>query len=77
MKIAVHPLTADPTAAWRELSQAQKVVKIIAKLPTTEAANNKVRSLDFYYPEFPLRENAVTLTSAAQLRHAISPYFAI
>jgi len=63
MKVAVHPLTADPTAAWRELSQTQKVVKITAKLPTTEAASNKVRALDFYRSEFSLRENAVALTS--------------
>lgn len=43
MKIDIHPLTADPTAAWRELSQHQKVVKITAKLPTTEAPTDKVR----------------------------------
>jgi hypothetical protein len=54
MKIAVHPLTADPTAAWRELSQTQKVVKITAKLPTTEAASDKVRPLDLsIVPNFP------------------------
>ncbi|XP_011703889.1 PREDICTED: UPF0046 protein C25E10.12 isoform X4 [Wasmannia auropunctata] len=43
MKIAIHPLTADPTAAWRELSQHQKVVKINTKLPTTEAPSDKLR----------------------------------
>jgi len=47
MKIAIHPLTADPTAAWRELSQHQKVVKINTKLPTTEAPSDKVCSLIF------------------------------
>ncbi|XP_011873254.1 PREDICTED: UPF0046 protein C25E10.12 isoform X3 [Vollenhovia emeryi] len=43
MKIGIHPLTADPTAAWRELSQHQKVVKINAKLPTTQAPSDKLR----------------------------------
>lgn len=42
MKIGIHPLTADPTAAWRELSQQQKVIKITAKLPKIPAPNNKV-----------------------------------
>lgn len=47
MKIAIHSLTADPTAAWHELSQHQKVVKITAKLPTTEAPSDKVRPTFF------------------------------
>lgn len=41
--IDIHPLTSNPTAAWQELSQHQKVIKINAKTPTTEAPENKVR----------------------------------
>ncbi|KAK2581161.1 hypothetical protein KPH14_007968 [Odynerus spinipes] len=43
MKVGVHPLTHNPTAAWRELSQEQKVIKINAKLPTTDAPSDKLR----------------------------------
>lgn len=46
MKIEIHPLTDNPTAAWRELSQQQKVIKINVKLPTTEAPSNKVKFSD-------------------------------
>ena len=42
MQIGVHPLTQNPTSAWKELSQQQKVIKINAKTPTTEAPPNKV-----------------------------------
>lgn len=47
MKIDIHPLTNNPTAAWRELSQQQKVIKINTKHPTTEAANDKVKSSNY------------------------------
>ncbi|XP_043521432.1 metallophosphoesterase MPPED2 isoform X1 [Frieseomelitta varia] len=43
MKIEIHPLTNNPTAAWRELSEQQKVIKINTKLPTTEAPDDKLR----------------------------------
>lgn len=43
MKIEVHPLTNNPTAAWREISQTQKVIKLNVKPPKTEVANNKAR----------------------------------
>ena len=43
MKIAVHPLTGNPTAAWQELSQQQKVFRITAKIPTSEAPSDKVK----------------------------------
>ncbi|XP_076622525.1 metallophosphoesterase domain-containing protein 1 [Colletes latitarsis] len=43
MEIEIHPLTNDPTEAWHELSQQQKVIKINAKLPTTAAPNDKLR----------------------------------
>ena len=43
MKLAVHPLSENPTAAWEELSQQQKVIKINAKTPNTEAPSDKVR----------------------------------
>lgn len=47
MMIEIHPLTNNPTAAWHELSQQQKVIKINTKLPTTEAPNDKVKHLDY------------------------------
>ncbi|XP_033223132.1 UPF0046 protein T07D4.2 isoform X2 [Belonocnema kinseyi] len=43
MKLAVHPLSKNPTAAWEELSQQQKVVKINAKTPNTESPSDKLR----------------------------------
>lgn len=42
MKISVHPLTANPFAAWQELSKQQKVMKIILKTPTTDTPCDKV-----------------------------------
>lgn len=42
MDIDIHPLTDNPTAAWKELSKQQKVIKINAKPPTTDAPNDKV-----------------------------------
>lgn len=47
MMIEIHPLTNNPTAAWHELSQQQKVIKINTKLPTTDAPNDKVKHLDY------------------------------
>lgn len=43
MKIEVHPLTNNPTAAWREISQTQKVIKLNVKPPKTDVASNKAR----------------------------------
>lgn len=43
MKIEVHPLTRDPTAAWREISRTQRVIKITMKPPDIEIPENKVR----------------------------------
>lgn len=42
MEIEIHPLTSNPTAAWQELSQNQKNIKINAKPPASEAPSNKV-----------------------------------
>jgi hypothetical protein len=42
MNITVHPLTKDPTEAWQELSQQQKVIKINTKMPTNDTPKNKV-----------------------------------
>lgn len=42
MNLAVHPLSENPTAAWEEISQKQKVVKINARTPNTEAPSDKV-----------------------------------
>lgn len=43
MKIEVHELTHDPTAAWREISKTQRVIKITMKPPNPEIPKNKVR----------------------------------
>ncbi|XP_012279362.1 metallophosphoesterase domain-containing protein 1 isoform X2 [Orussus abietinus] len=43
MKIAIHPLTSNPTAAWKELSQQQKVFKINVKPPTGGPPSDKLR----------------------------------
>lgn len=44
MKIDVHPLTNDPTAAWKEISQFQRVIKVTMKPPASnEIPKNKVR----------------------------------
>ncbi|XP_014210072.1 metallophosphoesterase domain-containing protein 1 [Copidosoma floridanum] len=43
MEIAVHPLTKNPTDAWREISQHQKVIKINVKTPTSESPTDKLR----------------------------------
>lgn len=42
-QIDIHPLTSNPTAAWRELSQKQKVFKINAKPPSKPVDVDKVR----------------------------------
>lgn len=41
--IEVHPLTSNPTCAWNELSQKQKVIKVNVKLPTKPVEPDKVR----------------------------------
>lgn len=43
MKIDVHPLTNDPTAAWEELKKVQRVIKITMKPPKNEIPEDKVR----------------------------------
>lgn len=42
--VEVHPLTNNPTAAWKELSQTQKVIKIHVSLPKQKVSPNKVNS---------------------------------
>ena len=43
-KIEVHPLTANPTKAWEEISKTQRVIKIAYKAPKTENTDpNKIR----------------------------------
>lgn len=39
----MHPLTGNPTAAWRELSKTQRVIKVTMKPPTSQVPPNKVR----------------------------------
>ncbi|XP_053952871.1 metallophosphoesterase domain-containing protein 1 [Anastrepha ludens] len=41
--ITVHPLTHDPTAAWKEISKTQRVIKVHMSQPQTEKGPNKVR----------------------------------
>ena len=42
MKIEIHSLTNNPTAAWADVSKCQKVLKIHAKPPKAQVAANKV-----------------------------------
>lgn len=43
MTIEVHQLTNDPTAAWRQISQSQRVIKITMKPPNPAIPDKKVR----------------------------------
>uniref|UniRef100_A0A1A9WTM5 Calcineurin-like phosphoesterase domain-containing protein n=1 Tax=Glossina brevipalpis TaxID=37001 RepID=A0A1A9WTM5_9MUSC len=43
MDISIHPLTQNPTAAWKELSKTQRVIKVTMKPPQTGVAFNKAR----------------------------------
>jgi hypothetical protein len=43
MKIEVHHLTKNPTAAWNELSKIQKVIKVQVTAPKSNVADDKVR----------------------------------
>lgn len=43
MEIPVHPLTHDPTAAWKEISKTQRIIKVTMKPPNTTIPFNKVR----------------------------------
>nr|CAI5832276.1 unnamed protein product [Callosobruchus analis] len=42
-QISVHPLTDDPTNAWKEMSKGQKILKLNVKIPQTPVEPNKVR----------------------------------
>jgi hypothetical protein len=42
MKIEVHHLTKNPTAAWNELSKIQKVIKVQVSPPKSRVADDKV-----------------------------------
>ncbi|XP_050300876.1 UPF0046 protein T07D4.2 [Anthonomus grandis grandis] len=41
--IPIHPLTESPTAAWKEISKTQKIIKINYKPPHTEVQPDKLR----------------------------------
>ncbi|EFA00573.1 metallophosphoesterase domain-containing protein 1 [Tribolium castaneum] len=41
--IPVHKLTSNPTAAWREISKNQKIIKLNVKSPSKPVEPNKVR----------------------------------
>lgn len=42
-EIKVHPLTNNPTAAWKDLSKTQKVLKLNVKIPSKSVDSDKVR----------------------------------
>ncbi|XP_022232746.2 UPF0046 protein C25E10.12 [Drosophila obscura] len=42
-KVPVHPLSSDPTAAWKDISKTQRVIKVTMKPPTNAVAANKAR----------------------------------
>lgn len=67
MKVGVHSLTHNPTAAWRELSQEQKVIKINAKVPTSDAPNDKVdlRYITILLFQFIISNDKTLFISAA------------
>jgi Icc-related predicted phosphoesterase len=41
--IKVHALTNNPTAAWKEISKNQKIIKLNVKIPSKPVEPNKVR----------------------------------
>ncbi|RZB40507.1 metallophosphoesterase domain-containing protein 1, partial [Asbolus verrucosus] len=41
--IKVHPLTNNPTEAWKEISKNQKIIKLIVKQPCKPVEPNKLR----------------------------------
>jgi hypothetical protein len=43
MKIEVHHLSKNPTAAWKELSKKQKVIKVQVTPPKSDVPDDKVR----------------------------------
>jgi len=43
MKIEVHRLSKNPTAAWNELSKIQKVIKVQVAPPKSNVPDDKVR----------------------------------
>ncbi|KAK9496616.1 hypothetical protein O3M35_013099 [Rhynocoris fuscipes] len=43
MNIEVHPLTSNPTRAWKELANTQKVVKINVPVPSKTPSSDKLR----------------------------------
>lgn len=42
-EIKVHPLTDNPTQAWKEIGKNQKVLKINVKIPSKPVEINRVR----------------------------------
>lgn len=83
MKIEVHKLSANPTAAWCEISQTQKVIKLNVKPPQKECAPNKARivcmsdthsltsHLKFEVPQGDIFIHAGDFTRCGQLKEVI------
>lgn len=42
-EIHVNPLSNNPTAAWREISKTQKMLKLNVKIPSKQVEPDKVR----------------------------------
>jgi hypothetical protein len=40
--IKVHALTNNPTAAWKEISKNQKIIKLNVKIPSKPVEPNKM-----------------------------------
>lgn len=41
--VTVHPLTDNPTEAWRAIFKTQKTIKVNVKQPSKPVENNKIR----------------------------------
>lgn len=41
--INIHPLTQNPTAAWKQIAPTQKIIKLNVKIPSKPVQPNKVR----------------------------------
>lgn len=83
MQVEVHQLTNDPTSAWKELSEKQRVEKMKIKPPKPEIPKNKVRvvcmsdthslthNIKFDVPDGDIFIHAGDLTSVGKIEEVI------
>ncbi|XP_037939419.1 metallophosphoesterase domain-containing protein 1 [Teleopsis dalmanni] len=83
MEIPIHPLTNDPTAAWKEISKNQRVIKVTMKPPQVNVAFNKARVvamsdthsltpyIKFEIPEGDIFIHAGDFTKCGQLEEVV------